>query len=221
MRVTTGSDAKFGVTGQSRALQDDGRVIQSANGFKEKVQNDVEDSADVERIWTIGHSTRSSREFDEMLLSHRINTLVDVRSFPGSRRYPHFNQAELSRTLGAVGILYLHCPELGGRRQPSPHSRNTAWKNPSFRAYADHMESEEFRNGIQHLLELGRKKRTAVMCAEALWWRCHRSLIADFLKARGLEVIHILDAKHTEVHPYTSAARIVEGCLSYEGLLAG
>ena len=172
-------------------------------------------------IWTVGHSTRSSQEFNELLLEHRIEALVDIRSFPGSRRYPHFNRHELSLTLGAAGVLYFHNPQLGGRRRPSSDSKNTAWKNPSFRAYADHMESEEFKKGIADLLELIREKRTAIMCAEALWWRCHRSLVADFLKAKGLEVIHILDAQHTEVHPYTSATRIIDGRLSYEGLLVG
>jgi uncharacterized protein (DUF488 family) len=173
------------------------------------------------RIWTVGHSTRSSQEFNEILLANRIEALVDVRSFPGSRRYPQFNKLELSRSLDAIGILYSHYPQLGGRRRPNPHSRNTAWKNTSFRAYADHVETQEFKQGIEKLLEVAREKRTAFMCAEALWWRCHRSLIADFLKAKGYEVIHILDAEHTEAHPYTSAARIVDGQLSYEGLLVG
>jgi len=171
--------------------------------------------------WTVGHSTRTALEFNEILVAHRIEALVDVRSFPGSRRYPHFNKPELSITLAGAGIKYSHSPQLGGRRRPSPHSKNTAWKNASFRAYADHMDSEEFKKGIENLLEVSGEQRTAIMCAEALWWRCHRSLIADFLKAKGLEVIHILDDKHTEEHPYTSAARIVEGRLSYEGLLAG
>jgi uncharacterized protein (DUF488 family) len=173
------------------------------------------------RIWTVGHSTRTREEFYEILLAYRISALVDVRSFPGSRRYPHFNKQELSNTLEGAGIKYSHSPQLGGRRRPSPHSKNTVWKNASFRAYADHMESEEFKKGIEDLLELSVERRTAIMCAEALWWRCHRSLIADFLKAKGIEVIHILDDKHTEDHPYTSAARIVDGRLSYEGLLAG
>ena len=171
-------------------------------------------------IWTVGHSTRSVVEFNEILAAHEISALVDVRSFPGSRRYPHFNKPELSRNLQAVGILYAHNPRLGGRRRPSSTSKNTAWQNASFRAYADHMESEEFKQGIEELLEVARTKRTAIMCAEALWWRCHRSLISDFLKAKGLTVIHILDEKKTEVHPYTSVARIVDGRLSYEGLLA-
>jgi uncharacterized protein (DUF488 family) len=172
-------------------------------------------------VWTVGHSTRSADEFREILLAHQIHVLVDVRSFPGSRRYPHFNKAELSHQLDSIGLVYLHLPALGGRRRPLPNSKNTAWQNSSFRAYADHMESEEFKKGIEALLELARTRRTAIMCAEALWWRCHRSLIADFLKAEGVEVVHILNAQKTEKHPYTSAARIVEGRLSYEGLLAG
>ena len=171
-------------------------------------------------IWTIGHSTRSADEFQEILRSYRIEALVDVRSFPGSRRYPHFNKPELANSLQQIGVEYSHSPKLGGRRRPSTHSKNTAWKNASFRAYADHMETDEFKKGIEDLLELLKRKRTAIMCAEALWWRCHRSLISDYLKACGLEVVHILDAKHTEEHPYTSVARIVDGLLSYEGLFA-
>jgi uncharacterized protein (DUF488 family) len=170
------------------------------------------------RIWTVGHSIRSADEFNEILLQHEIGALIDVRSFPGSRRYPQFNKAELSAALASHGIGYLHLPQLGGRRRPSPTSKNTAWKNSSFRAYADHMESKEFQKGIVDLLKVAREKRTAVMCAEALWWRCHRSLIADFLKVKGIEVIHILDIRHTEPHPFTSAARLVAGQLSYEGL---
>lgn len=173
------------------------------------------------RIWTVGHSTRSADEFYEILLAHHINTLVDVRSFPGSRRYPHFNRPELSRALESAGIFYVHSPRLGGRRRPSPESKNTAWQNSSFRAYADHMETPDFQSGIEELLKLTEKKRTAIMCAEAVWWRCHRSLIADFLKAKGVEVTHILSAGKTEVHPYTAAARIVKGHLSYEGLFVG
>lgn len=172
-------------------------------------------------IWTVGHSTRSIEEFKQILLAHQITALIDVRSFPGSRRYPQFNKPELARALEAAGIEYFHAPRLGGRRRPSPDSRNTAWRNASFRAYADHMETDEFAQGIDELLELAGVKRIAIMCAESLWWRCHRSLIADFLKARGIEVVHILDAKKTEIHPYTSAARIVDGRLSYEGLLGG
>ncbi|MEP6743387.1 MAG: DUF488 domain-containing protein [bacterium] len=172
-------------------------------------------------LWTIGHSTRSAEEFNEILAAHTIEALIDVRSFPGSRRYPQFNKQQLSSALTEKGIAYFHLPEVGGRRQTLKDSRNTAWKNQSFRGYADHMETAEFYQGIERLLGIAREKRTATMCAEALWWRCHRSLISDFLKAHGVEVIHILDATHDEPHPYTSAARIVNGELSYEGLLAG
>ena len=172
-------------------------------------------------VWTIGHSTRSAEQFIQILTAHRIEALVDVRSFPGSRRYPHFNKSELAELLRDAGIEYSHSPELGGRRKPKPDSKNTAWNNASFRAYADHMESKEFEKGIAGLLKLSQAKRTVVMCAEAVWWRCHRSLISDYLKANEVEVIHIVDEKKTQPHPYTSAARIVDGQLNYEGLLAG
>jgi uncharacterized protein (DUF488 family) len=171
-------------------------------------------------VWTIGHSTRGGVEFIHILKAHQIGTLVDVRSFPGSRRYPQFNSSELLEALTGERITYHHLPTLGGRRQPSPNSKNTAWRNPSFRAYADHMETVEFKQGIEKLLELARKSRTAVMCAEALWWRCHRSLIADYLKTLGVTVIHVRDAKQSEEHPYTGAARIIQGRLSYEGLFS-
>ncbi|MEK6283770.1 MAG: DUF488 domain-containing protein [Acidobacteriota bacterium] len=171
------------------------------------------------RIWTFGHSTRAPEEFVEILREHQVEVLVDVRSFPGSRRYPHFNRQQLSNTLPAAGIEYLHMPELGGRRKARLDSKNTAWNNEGFRGYADYMETADFQKGIEKLLEVGKHKRTTIMCAEAVWWRCHRSLIADYLKAQGVEVIHILSATKTEPHPYTSVARIIEGRLSYEGLL--
>ena len=170
-------------------------------------------------VWTVGHSTRSGEEFGQILLAHGIQVLVDVRSFPGSRRYPQFNRVALAESLAGIGIEYRHEPRLGGRRTPRADSHNTAWRNSSFRAYADHMETEQFRNGVEELLELARGARTTVMCAEALWWRCHRSLIADYLKAAGHSVVHIVDQKKTEEHPFTSAARIVEGELSYRGLI--
>lgn len=169
-------------------------------------------------VWTVGHSTRSAEEFNHILSVHEIRVLVDVRSFPGSRRYPQFNKEQLKQSLTATGIRYHHSPALGGRRRPNPESKNLAWKNASFRAYADHLESDEFKQGIKELLEMALKERTAVMCAEALWWRCHRSLIADYLKSLGWEVLHIQNEKQAETHPYTSAAKIVEGRLSYEGL---
>jgi uncharacterized protein (DUF488 family) len=170
-------------------------------------------------IFTVGHSTRSAEEFGAILNSHGVKTLVDVRSFPGSRRYPQFNKERLAAFLASINVNYHHMPKLGGRRRPTPESRNTAWKNASFRAYADHMERPEFKEGIKELLELARTERIAIMCAESLWWRCHRSLIADYLKAIGVEVGHIADEKKVDPHPFTSAARIVDGCLSYQGLI--
>jgi uncharacterized protein (DUF488 family) len=168
------------------------------------------------RIWTIGHSTRTIEEFISLLKGNDIKLLVDVRSLPGSKRYPQFNKEALSDSLNKAGIRYERFPELGGRRKAKPESKNTAWRNASFRGYADHMETDEFRKGIERLLDLTAKAGpAAIMCAEAVWWRCHRSLISDYLKACGIEVMHILDAHKIEPHPYTSAARIVDGKLSY------
>ena len=170
-------------------------------------------------VWTVGHSTRSGEEFAQILIAHRIQVLVDVRSFPGSRRYPQFNKAAFSELMTANGIEYRHEPRLGGRRTPRADSHNTALRNASFRAYADHMETDEFRNGVEDLLELAKEDRVAMMCAEAVWWRCHRSLVADYLKAEGHTVLHIMDEAKTEEHPFTPAARLIDGKLSYRGLL--
>ena len=170
-------------------------------------------------IWTIGHSTRTIEEFIDLLRHYQIEILVDVRHFPGSRRLPHFNQASLHDALVAAGIRYEHLVELGGRRPVRADSHNVAWRNASFRGYADYMETQPFRDGVDRLLEIARAGRTAIMCSEAVWWRCHRSMIADYLKAKGVQVFHILSAKKLQEHPYTSAARLVEGQLSYEGIL--
>lgn len=166
-------------------------------------------------MWTIGHSTRSLEEFLGLLDAYAIEVLADVRRFPGSRKNPHFNQDPLRDALKGNGVEYVSLPELGGWRQPLPDSRNTAWRNPSFRGYADYMETGEFRSGIERLLDLIRRRRTAFMCAEALWRRCHRSLIADYLKAEGICVRHIIDGTTSEIHPYTSAALVRNGTLSY------
>jgi len=171
------------------------------------------------KIWTVGHSTRSGEEFGQILIAHAIQVLVDVRTFPGSRRYPQFNKAALAESLTSLGITYRHEPRLGGRRTPRPDSHNIAWRNAQFRGYADHIETDEFKRGVEDLLELAASARVAVMCAEAVWWRCHRSLIADYLKAAGHEVVHVLDESKTQEHPFTSAASIVDGKLSYRGLL--
>ena len=168
------------------------------------------------RIWTIGHSTRTIEKFISVLEEHGIKQLADVRLLPGSKRNPQFNKETLEDSLGKVGICYEHFPELGGRRKPREDSPNTAWRNESFRGYADYMETEGFDKGVKRLLDLSADAGpTAIMCAEAVWWRCHRSLISDYLKAVDIEVMHILDANKTEPHPYTSAARIVDGKLSY------
>jgi len=168
------------------------------------------------RIWTIGHSTRMIDIFLSLLEENGIKAVADVRRFPGSKRYPQFGR----EALGEHGIRYEHFPELGGRRKAKPDSKNTAWRNEMFRGYADYMETEDFRNGIARLVDLADQSGpTAIMCAEAVWWRCHRSLISDYLKVRGVEVLHILDHKKVEPHPFTSAATIVNGELSYKALL--
>jgi uncharacterized protein (DUF488 family) len=141
--------------------------------------------------------------------------VADVRRFAGSRRYPHFNHQELTNSLEAVGIRYLWLPELGGRRRPRPDSPNVAWRNAAFRGYADYMDTDAFAQGIEGVSALVDKARVALMCSEAVWWRCHRSLIADYLKVRGYRVIHLLAANKHEEHPYTSAAQVVNGQLSY------
>src|SRR5205823_3906138 len=168
------------------------------------------------RIWTIGHSTRTIDEVISLLKQNEIKLLADVRAFPGSKRYPQFNKDALAESLKANGIRYEHFPELGGKRKSKPDSRNTAWRNASFRGYADYMETEQFQKGVQRLFDVAAEAGpSAIMCAEAVWWRCHRSLIADYLKTRGVEVLHILGPNKVEPHPYTSAARIVNGELSY------
>jgi uncharacterized protein (DUF488 family) len=167
-------------------------------------------------IWTIGHSTRPIDEFIALLQTHGIKAVGDVRLLPGSKRYPQFNRDALANSLGQHHIGYDHFPELGGRRKARPDSQNTAWRNPSFRGYADHMETEPFRSGIARLLELSSTAGAiAIMCAEAVWWRCHRALVSDYLKVRGIEVIHILSASNVEPHPFTSAANVINGELSY------
>jgi uncharacterized protein (DUF488 family) len=173
--------------------------------------------ADPTTIWTIGHSTRTLEEFFGLLAEYRIEAIADVRRFPGSRRYPHFASEALAQSLPAHGIAYQWIPKLGGRRKVQPDSPNTAWRNAAFQGYADYTATAEFANGLAELLKLAASKRAAMMCAEVLWWRCHRSIVSDVLKLRGIEVIHIIDATHTTVHPYTSAAQIVDGRLSYAG----
>jgi uncharacterized protein (DUF488 family) len=172
-------------------------------------------------VWTLGHSTRSLDDFLAALAAHRVELVADVRRFPGSRRLPQFAQPALERALDAHGIAYLWLPSLGGRRRPDPASRNTGWRVAAFRAYADHMATEEFALGLQELMSAALGLRTAVMCAEVLWWRCHRRLIADALVALDWPVVHIRDARHAENHVLKAPARRVQGGLSYAGTAPG
>ena len=173
------------------------------------------DNKSVSRIWTIGHSTRTFDEFLGLLTEYGIQAIADVRSFPGSRRYPYFGREALAESLPAHGIAYQWFQQLGGRRRVDKNSPNTAWHNASFRAYADYMSTSAFAAGLDDLLLYASAQRTAYMCAEAVWWRCHRSMISDALSVRGIEVIHIIDAKHTTLHPYTAPARLADDQLTY------
>lgn len=166
-------------------------------------------------MWTIGHSTRSLDEFIGLLRENSIEALADVRSLPGSRKFPHFNAEKLAESLPAAGIEYVPFKQLGGRRKVRKDSPHTVWRQPAFRGYADYMDTDDFKKGIEDLLELARQKRTAIMCSEAVWWRCHRSMISDYLKSIGVKVVHIMAPGKTEEHPYTSAASIVDGRLVY------
>ena len=159
-------------------------------------------------IFTIGHSTRTIQEFLETLRAHGIERLVDVRTIPKSRRVPQFNSDALAQSLGAEGIGYVHMKALGGLRHPQKDSINTGWRNASFRGYADYMASPEFSAAIQGLLGFAKEKRTAIMCAEAVPWRCHRSLIGDALLARGVRVQDIFSASSAKPHDLTPFAKV-------------
>ncbi|HEX6309723.1 MAG TPA: DUF488 domain-containing protein [Longimicrobiales bacterium] len=162
-------------------------------------------------FFTVGHSTRSAEEFLDILHAHGIRRLVDVRRFPGSRRHPHFSRESLARLLPAHGIAYDHAPDLGGRRTPAPDSPNDGWRSASFRAYADYMQTPEFDRALGSLLAGADERVTAIMCAEAVHWRCHRQLIADALVARGHEVRNILSAERAEPHHLSPHARVGPG----------
>jgi len=171
-------------------------------------------------IYTVGHSTRSADEFVTLLAAHDIRRLVDVRTIPRSRHNPQFNSDRLPKTLEATGIEYVHMPALGGLRRPSPHSVNFGWRNDSFRGYADYMQTEAFSPALDQLIARALSVPTAIMCAEAVPWRCHRSLIADALVVRGIEALEIVSTTRTTPHALTSFARIDGICLTYppEGL---
>lgn len=170
-------------------------------------------------VYTIGHSTRPLIDFVALLHAHGVARLADVRTIPKSRRHPHFTLEALSASLPAAGIGYRHVPGLGGLRKPAPDSPNSGWRHSGFRGYADYMQTPAFASAIEDLMEWSSDAPTAVMCAEAVWWQCHRQLIADALVARGLDVRHIMSAKAAEAHRLTSFARVDGERVSYPGLV--
>ena len=167
--------------------------------------------------FAIGHSTRSVQDFISLLLSHQIDLVVDVRTVPRSRRNPQFNRETLPQSLQEAEIGYEHVAALGGFRRPSPHSSNAGWRNASFRGYADYMQTAAFAAAIESLAERAQRQRLAVMCAEAVPWRCHRSLIADALVTRGIRVEEIISATRTQTHAMTSFARVEGTTVTYPG----
>lgn len=161
-------------------------------------------------IYTIGHSTHSLAEFVAMLQTFKVELVADVRRLPGSRKYPQFDKQNLMLSLPQNGISYQHFEDLGGRRKMAKDSKNDRWRNNSFRGYADYMETPDFAEAVATLEAAAEQKVTAYMCAEAVWWRCHRSMISDWLKAKGWTVLHIIGNGKIQEHPYTSPA-IVNG----------
>jgi uncharacterized protein (DUF488 family) len=168
-------------------------------------------------LWTIGHSNHSLEKFLQILAGHNIKLVIDVRRFPASRKWPHFNAAALAESLPAGGFAYAGMPELGGRRKARADSPHTAWRVEAFRGYADFTDTPEFAQGLEKLIALARQKRAAVICAEALPWRCHRSLIADALTARGWDVFDILSEKEARPHRLPDFARVTANRVIYDG----
>ena len=167
------------------------------------------------KIYTIGHSTRSIEEFTNVLKSYGIEIVVDIRTVPKSKHNPQFEGSKLEQTLEQNSISYIHLRELGGLRQPKKDSNNMEWRNTSFRGYADHMETEEFENGLDMLKKIAEFHTVAIMCAEAVPWRCHRSLVADALQLQNIEVEHIMTEKHSGKHRLTEFLKVVNGKPAY------
>jgi uncharacterized protein (DUF488 family) len=170
------------------------------------------------QILTIGHSTHSIADFVEILIAHRVEQLADVRTIPRSRRNPQFSKDQLAKALAAKNIGYFHIPGLGGLRHPQKDSINTAWQNASFRGYADYMQTPEFEGNLGELIRLAAERRTAIMCAEAVPWRCHRSLVADALTAHGVVVEHIMNKTTRKPHTFTPFAKVEGQTITYPGL---
>ncbi len=168
-------------------------------------------------IWTLGHSHRSWEQFLALLQEAEIELVADVRRFPGSRRFPHFCAAAMQQALAQQGIHYRHFAELGGRRgRPRADSPNRGWRTPGFNAYADHMNTPAFQQALEQLLTCAQAQRTAILCAEALPWRCHRQLLADALVVRQVEVVHLLAPGRRQLHRLSPHARVVQGRLIYQ-----
>ncbi len=173
-------------------------------------------------IYTIGHSARPLEELVALLRAHGVEQVVDIRTVPGSRRHPQFRRESLERSLPAYGIAYRHMPALGGLRKPRPGSVNRAWQNDSFRGYADYMQTTAFRDALEELIRSSAAPgapASAIMCAEAVWWRCHRQLVADALTARGVAVRHIASRTSAPLHTMTDFARVEGGSVTYPGLV--
>ena len=166
-------------------------------------------------VYTIGHSTRPIAAFIRLLKAHGIGRVIDVRLIPQSRHNPQFGRLALSRSLHSARIHYRHIPDLGGRRRPQPDSVNTAWRNASFRGYADYMQSPAFDKALDRCLAFAAREPVVFMCAEAVPWRCHRSLIADALVARGIEVREIVSETRAQPHRLTPWARVRRGRVEY------
>jgi len=169
-------------------------------------------------LFTIGHSTHTIEEFIALLNAHNVRHLVDVRSIPKSRHVPQFNSDTLASSLNAAGIAYTHIKNLGGRRHSRKNSANTGWRNTSFRGYADYMSTPQFAEGIDTLIQIAQKVPSAIMCAEAVPWRCHRSLIADALTVRDWNVVDIISASPATQHRLTPFLKVVDGKLTYPAL---
>ena len=169
-------------------------------------------------IWTIGHSTRSAEEFLALLEAHGVEQIADVRTVPKSGRHPQFSKEALEAFLAGHQRGYRHFPSLGGLQRPRRDSINTAWRHPSFRGYADHMQTDAFQQGLEELLVFA-VRPTAIMCAEAVWWQCHRKFLSDALVARGVRVLHILGIDQPKPHRLNEFARVIDGRVEYPGLL--
>jgi len=186
-----------------------------SRGLNKSVDIHLPETSMASELWTIGHSTRPIEDFIGLLQSHRIQLLVDVRTTPYSRHNPQFNQDALDKSLQDSGIQYRHMPALGGRRKSRQNSINVGWRNQGFRGYADYMQTRTFWDALDDLMATGQRLPVAIMCAEAVPWRCHRSLISDALVSRGWTVQHIISASSLQTHTLTPFAKLDEGRLTY------